>query len=155
MSEPIDLKAIKTKIHRTILEDGLLDIMLGIYLILSGIYLFNKSLILNYIWFPIALVLIEVIRRRYIFPRSGYVKLNQVQAGIRVCRFHRGPQASGTVIIGIRNRQSKRTCRSYDLRKFRSIEVKIRRCCRNKGTCRYRSGKRGIDNRITTSICGY
>lgn len=76
MNETVDLKAIKTKIYRTILEDGLLEIMMGIYLVLSGIYLNKTPLILNYLWLPIALILIEVIRRLYIYPRTGYVNIS-------------------------------------------------------------------------------
>lgn len=76
MSETMDLKAVKTRIYRIILEDGLLEIMMGIYLVLSGIYLNKTSLILNYLWLPIGLILIEVIRRRYIYPRTGYVKIS-------------------------------------------------------------------------------
>jgi len=76
MSEPLELRTVKTNIYRTIVEDGLLDIMMGISLILSSIYLFNKFTFLNYLWLPIALVLIEVVRRRYIFPRTGYAKIS-------------------------------------------------------------------------------
>jgi hypothetical protein len=75
MVEKLNLRKIKIKTQRTILEDGLLELMLGIYFVLSGIYLANKSLILNYLWLPFALVLIDVIRRRYVYPRTGYVKL--------------------------------------------------------------------------------
>jgi hypothetical protein len=59
--------------------------MLGITLALSGVYLFNKSLIMNYFWLPFALVFIEVLRRRYVYPRTGYAK----------------PSISGTEVIGI------------------------------------------------------
>jgi hypothetical protein len=76
MSEIIDLKTVKIKIYRTILEDGLLEIMMGIYFILSVFYINNQSFILHYLWLPIGLVLIEVIRRRIIFPRSGYAKIS-------------------------------------------------------------------------------
>jgi hypothetical protein len=76
MSEIIDLKTVKIKIYRTILEDGLLEIVMGVYLILSVFTINNPSFILNYIWLPIGLVLIEVIRRRIIFPRSGYAKIS-------------------------------------------------------------------------------
>ena len=76
MSKNLDLKFVKTKIYRTILEDGLLEVMMGIYLILSGVFLSTRYLFLNYLWLPIALVLIEVIRRRYVYPRSGYAKIS-------------------------------------------------------------------------------
>ena len=76
MVEKLDIKKIKIKAQGTILEDGLLEVMIGVYFILSGIYLTNKSLIINYLWLPFALVLIEVIRRRYVYPRTGYARLN-------------------------------------------------------------------------------
>ena len=76
MVEKLDIKKIKIKTQRTILEDGLLEIMMGVYFILSGIYLTNKSLIINYLWLPLALVLIEVIRRRYVYPHTGYARLS-------------------------------------------------------------------------------
>jgi hypothetical protein len=76
MVEKLDIKKIKIQTQRTILEDGLLEIMMGIYFILSGIYLTNKSLIINYLWLPLALVLVEVIRRRYVYPRTGYARLS-------------------------------------------------------------------------------
>lgn len=75
MVEKLDLKKLRVKTHRTILEDGLLEVMLGIYFVLSGLYLTNKSLIINYLWLPFALVLIDVIRRRYVYPRTGYAKI--------------------------------------------------------------------------------
>ena len=76
MSDTLDLNAIKTHIYRTVLEDGLLEIMMGIYLLLSGFYINNKFMILYYLWLPIALILMEIIRRRYVYPRSGYVKIS-------------------------------------------------------------------------------
>jgi hypothetical protein len=75
MIEKPDLKTMKTKVHRTILEDGLLEIMLGIYFVLSGLYLKDKSLVINYFWLPVALVLIDVLRRRYVYPRTGFARL--------------------------------------------------------------------------------
>ena len=93
MTETIDLNSIKIKIHRTILEDGLIEIMLGVYLTLSGIYLSNRSLILNYIWLPIGFVLIDILRRRYVYPRTGYAKISFSAAEI--------VRIFGALIIGI------------------------------------------------------
>lgn len=76
MMEKLDLKKLKIQTRRTILEDGLLEIMLGVYFILSAFYLINKTLIINYFFLPVALVLIDVLRRRYVYPRTGFAKLN-------------------------------------------------------------------------------
>ena len=75
MSQDIDFKCITRNIYRTVLEDGLLEMMLGVYLVLSGIFLMNKTLILNYLFLPFALLLIEYLRRKFIYPRVGYVKI--------------------------------------------------------------------------------
>jgi len=75
-SETIDIKAVTKQIHRTIVEDGLLDIMIGIALILSTFHLMG---ILSYfwiLWVPIAVVLTQVVRRRFIYPRTGYVNFS-------------------------------------------------------------------------------
>jgi hypothetical protein len=76
MSGNLDLKTIRVKIYGTIIEDGLLEIMIGVYFILSSIFLSNRAMILNFLWLPVAPVLIEVIRRRYIYPRAGYAKIS-------------------------------------------------------------------------------
>ena len=76
MSGNLDLKTIRVKIYSTIIEDGLLEIMIGVYFILSSIFLFNRVMILNFLWLPVAPVLIEVLRRRYIYPRAGYAKIS-------------------------------------------------------------------------------
>ena len=76
MSGNLDLKTIRVKIYGTIIEDGLLEIMIGVYFILSSIFLSNRAMILNFLWLPVAPVLIEVIRRRFIYPRAGYAKIS-------------------------------------------------------------------------------
>ena len=75
MSQKKLLKDFKIKAQRSILEDGLLDIMLGIYLILAGMFLMQKINFLYLLWLPIATTLIEVFRRKWIYPRVGYAKL--------------------------------------------------------------------------------
>lgn len=75
MKNAVDIRKIENRIQRTVVEDGLTDIMLGVSLVLSGIYLMNRSLVFNYFWLPIALWIIEVARRKFIYPRVGYAKL--------------------------------------------------------------------------------
>ena len=65
----------KREAERTILEDGLLEVIMGVYFLLSGFFLIDRALILNYIWLPVGLVIIDIIRRKYIYPRTGYAKL--------------------------------------------------------------------------------
>ena len=68
-------RSTKKRAERTILEDGLVDIIMGIYILLSSFCLINRKIILNYIWLPIGLVIIDVIRRKYIYPRTGYARI--------------------------------------------------------------------------------
>ena len=73
-TDGIDINAVARKVNRTLIEDGLLEIMLGVAFVLSAFHLYDSSFILNYLWIPIGIVLMEIIRRRIVYPRTGYVK---------------------------------------------------------------------------------
>ena len=53
----------------------------------------NQAFILHYLWLPIGFVLIEVVRRRIIFPRTGYAKISLSAAEIGMI--------FGVIIIGV------------------------------------------------------
>jgi len=72
----IDLQAVGKQVNRTVVEDGLLEIMFGIALILSSFNLMIRSFILNYLWIPVAIFLIEFIRKRFVYPRTGYWQIS-------------------------------------------------------------------------------
>jgi hypothetical protein len=77
MSDSIDLRELERKTLHTYLQDGLLDIILGVQLILLSLFLYNRSLFFVVMWTPLALGGLEVFRKRLIYPRVGYVKLPQ------------------------------------------------------------------------------
>jgi len=78
MKQEINLKEIEQKAYRGSFQDGLVEIMTGILLIGLGAT-FGSVLYVFVILIPIFLFprFIEVIRKRYTYPRIGYVKLPQ------------------------------------------------------------------------------
>lgn len=74
--EELNLKQIEQKAYRVSFQDGLVEIMLGILLIGLGAT-FGSVLYVFAIFIPIFLFprFIEVIRKRYTYPRIGYAKL--------------------------------------------------------------------------------
>jgi hypothetical protein len=76
MSSSVEGKEVRNRIRRRIVEDGLLEVMIGIALILSSIHLMHRSFILNYLWLPFAGVLIELARKRFVYRYTGYAKIS-------------------------------------------------------------------------------
>jgi len=78
MTTQIDLKEIEQKSFRFIGQDGLVEIMIGIFLTAFGAT-FSSALTV----FPMLIAiflgprLLEAIRNRYTYPRIGYAKLSQ------------------------------------------------------------------------------
>lgn len=60
------------------LKDGLTDMMLGIFLMLMTFWLINRYMIFHLIWLFAAQIIIEVIRRKIVYPRVGFVKFRNV-----------------------------------------------------------------------------
>jgi hypothetical protein len=54
--------------------DGLVDMMLGIFLVLMTFWIVNRYMIFHLIWLIVAQIIIEAIRRKIIYPWVGYVK---------------------------------------------------------------------------------
>ncbi len=78
MKQEINLKDIEQKAYSDSNQDGLMEIMIGILLIGLGATL-GSGLYVFAILVPIFLFprFMEVIRKRYTYPRIGYVKLPQ------------------------------------------------------------------------------
>ncbi len=76
MTTKIDIKQIEQKAYSGCNQDGVIEIMLGIWLISFGAT-FGSPLHLFVILIPIFLFprFIEAIRKRYTYPRIGYAKL--------------------------------------------------------------------------------
>jgi hypothetical protein len=78
MSETFDLKEIERRANYAAYQDGLMEIFMGLFLVFWGSALMTNiaigvPLIVLVIFF--ANPLLERIKKRYIYPRMGYVKL--------------------------------------------------------------------------------
>ncbi len=79
MSIKLDLKEIERRANHAAYQDGLTEILMGLFLFFYGGTLAIKVLPIGivFIFFAVffAKPLIERIKKRYIYPRTGYVKL--------------------------------------------------------------------------------
>jgi hypothetical protein len=79
MSHNLDLKEIERRVHQSVFQDGLMEIMMGGFLLVFG-----ASLAMDMKWIPLIISLLVIFlgnplleraKKRYIYPRIGYVKL--------------------------------------------------------------------------------
>lgn len=77
MDEKIDLEEIERKVWRDSMQDGLEIIMIGVVLLGTSVYYLSSVSIFFTTIFPLimALPIIEAVRRRYTYPRTGFVKV--------------------------------------------------------------------------------
>ena len=75
----IDIKEIEKRVQFAALQDGVMEIILGLFLILFGGALIAKMTISPFAVFAIFFLvpIYKRIKQRYIYPRAGYVKLPQ------------------------------------------------------------------------------
>ena len=83
MNEKIDLEEIERKMYREVNSDGIMELLLGIILLLVG-GTWGKSTISVFLaFFPIySSRLIEALKKKYTYPRIGYVEFKQEDANI-------------------------------------------------------------------------
>ncbi|UCF71613.1 MAG: hypothetical protein JSW49_04905 [candidate division WOR-3 bacterium] len=74
MSKSDSMLHFERNTRRIFVKDGLIDMMLGIFLVLMAIWIVNRYMIFHLVWLIAAQVIIEAIRRKIIYPRVGYVK---------------------------------------------------------------------------------
>ncbi len=76
MSHNLDLKEIEGRVQRAAYQDGLLEIFLGSFLLLLGVVFTISPILVAFSVFLIFLInpLFERVKKRYIYPRIGYVK---------------------------------------------------------------------------------
>jgi hypothetical protein len=76
MQSSVDIKQIEQKAFRDSQQDGLMELVMGICLLLMSTRLFSRVLIGM---FPVAMILfapvLNTMRKRFTYPRIGYVKL--------------------------------------------------------------------------------
>lgn len=92
MSIQLDLKEIERKANYAAFQDGLMEILMGLFLFFYGGTLATDTLPLGIVLIVIAVFfakpIIERAKTRYIYPRTGYVKLpedpNTTSKGIMI-----------------------------------------------------------------------
>ncbi len=79
MSISLDLKEIERRANYAAFQDGLTEIFMGLFLFFYGGALATKSLPVGVVFILVTVFFgkraIERIKKRYIYPRAGYVKL--------------------------------------------------------------------------------
>ena len=79
MSINLDLKEIERKANYAAFQDGLTEILMGLFLFFYAGTLATNTLPIGFVFILLAVFfgkpLTEGIKKRYIYPRTGYVKL--------------------------------------------------------------------------------
>jgi len=77
MSATIDLLKIEKKAYRDSQQDGIMELVIGLYLVITIVLLINSNYVFLVLLLPPMFAFItERLRRRYTYPRIGYVKLH-------------------------------------------------------------------------------
>jgi hypothetical protein len=77
MTNQLDFQEIEKRVNQAVYQDGLLEIFLGAFLLIIGVLFVADS---KLVAFGILLMflfswLLERVKKKYVYPRSGYVKL--------------------------------------------------------------------------------
>ena len=84
MKPVVDLDAMKRKTRHLYFQDGLMDILLGVQLLLVYFWI-EYRLVIYAAWIAIGPVLIEAVRKRTTYPRIGYARMaNQGATAVRI-----------------------------------------------------------------------
>lgn len=85
MSSDLDLKEIERRVEQSVFQDGLMEIMMGGFLLVFGASLATRAILIPFISLLVIFLsllviylgnpLLERLKKRYIYPRIGYVKL--------------------------------------------------------------------------------
>lgn len=83
MAEKIDLKQVERNLFHDFFEDGLIDMMFGVYFLFVGLLLPQHG---GLVAFPILLIvffapLLQALKKRFTYPRTGYVAFRQGDPG--------------------------------------------------------------------------
>lgn len=82
MNEHRDLKMIEQESYRELMQDGLTEVLLGLILLAFPLILFESGFLVIFVIFYIIYMpqAIEAFRKKYTYPRIGYVKLHEDEA---------------------------------------------------------------------------
>jgi len=102
MQENVDLKQITKKVYMSYFQDGLWDILLGIYLIGWGISIWQDLVaVMGGMWVAIYFTVLAI-KRMVVYPRSGYIKLNEARKQqMRMVILGAGLFLLGFAVLGI------------------------------------------------------
>jgi len=78
-----DLKQIQRQTSLSFFEDGLWDLLLGIFLLAWGIGIVTDTAAFTGIWFIATYPIVLGLKKRLTYPRIGYVKIKQTQQRFR------------------------------------------------------------------------
>ena len=78
MSQNLDVKKVEQRVWRASQQDGLMEVAIGILLVATALQIREKGLIALWILVVVSLAPgLEAIRKRFTYPRIGYVELVQ------------------------------------------------------------------------------
>ncbi len=77
MSATINLKEIEQKAYRDSQQDGLMEIMMGLILMAFGGFFYSTVFVFYILLILFSGRIVEFFRKRYIYPRIGFVKFRQ------------------------------------------------------------------------------
>jgi peptidoglycan/LPS O-acetylase OafA/YrhL len=99
MDEKINLEGIEQRAWRESMQDGLEMVMIGVVLLGASTTFFSSSATIFTTIFPLimAMPIIEAVRRRYTYPRTGYVKVQTDDAKMTV----KGIFLYGVVVVAV------------------------------------------------------
>ena len=79
MQRDIDLKSIKRKVYMSYFQDGLWDILLGIFLIVWGLMVtFDFVAVMGGFWLVFYMFILGL-KRWLVYPRAGYIKIPEAR----------------------------------------------------------------------------
>ena len=77
MTQEINLKEIEKKAYRDSQQDGLMEVMMGLILITFGGFFYSTVFAFYILLIVFSGKIVEFIRRRYTYPRIGFVKFHE------------------------------------------------------------------------------
>ena len=77
MTQEINLKEIEKKAYRDSQQDGLMEVMMGLILITFGGFFYSPIFAFYILLIIFSKKIVESIRRRYTYPRIGFVKFHE------------------------------------------------------------------------------
>ena len=80
MSQKLDLKEVERNLYQATLQDGLTEVYMGVYLALIGLAFSTSIIIVGglVVFMPLwAKQVIKPIKKRWVYPRMGYVSLKK------------------------------------------------------------------------------